>query len=81
MLPLTPRQAEVLAFIQQHIAQRGYAPSFRESCAYLGVSSKNGIAGHLKALRAKGHLASEPHKARALVPIKPKGLPFCGIVK
>jgi len=67
---LTDRQKEVLDFIQESIAARGYPPTLREIGERMGIRSTNGVNDHLKALEKKGYLAREDLKSRALRPLK-----------
>ncbi|MFO1499540.1 MAG: transcriptional repressor LexA [Verrucomicrobiota bacterium] len=63
---LTPRQKEVLEFVQTCL-QRGHsAPTLREIAAHFGFQSTRAAADHLEALKRKGMLESAPGKARAL---------------
>lgn len=64
--PLTARQNEVFDIIADFIDRRHFAPTVREIMDELGVSSPNGIVGHLDALEAKGWIGREPNMARAL---------------
>jgi len=60
----TARQTEVLGAIEAHRAALGYSPGVRDLCRLLGVSSTNSVAGHLKALAAKGLLDRTAKVAR-----------------
>ncbi|GBD05417.1 LexA repressor [bacterium HR20] len=42
--PLSPRQRQLLAFIERYIQERGFPPSYEEMRTALKVSSLNGIA-------------------------------------
>ncbi len=68
MQGLTQRQHQVLDFIRQSIAQRGYPPTLREIGAHMGIRSTNGVNDHLRALERKGYLTREDMKSRALRP-------------
>lgn len=76
MQGLTQRQHQVLDFIRQSIAQRGYPPTLREIGAHMGIRSTNGVNDHLRALERKGYLTREDMKSRALRPcgIEEEGL-------
>jgi repressor LexA len=63
---LTPRQHEVLRFIEQTRAREGRAPTLREISAHFQFSSPNAAQSHVRALTRKGVLVSEPGKARTL---------------
>lgn len=53
----TRRQKEVLDFITRYIDSHGYEPSYQMIARQIGVSSKAGIAKHIKALEEQGLLA------------------------
>lgn len=53
---LTPRQQEILQFIQSHLQQTGFPPTRAEICKALGFRSPNAAEEHLKALERKGAL-------------------------
>ena len=50
MLKLTPRQAEILAFIKRCLEDNGYPPTRAEIALELGFKSPNAAEEHLKAL-------------------------------
>jgi repressor LexA len=56
MQPRTKRQKEVLDFIKRYIERHGYEPSYQQIAWQLGVSSKAGIAKHVKSLEKQGLL-------------------------
>ena len=65
--PLTKKQKEVLDFIKEYTADRGFAPSYREIAQNLGVSSPSTIHQHVQALCEKGVLeAGDDGCARSL---------------
>lgn len=69
MKPPTARQLEVLRAIHRSIVERGYPPTYREIGELLGiraVSRTQAVADHLRALRRKGLLDSDPMRARGL---------------
>lgn len=82
---LTPKQREILDFIQQQAAQKGYPPSVREICQALGLKSTSTVHGHLARLARKGYIRRDPSKPRAievlrrdddtLRPAEPDGIP------
>lgn len=57
---LTPRQQQVLDIITASIRHTSVFPSLRAIARQLGVKSPSGVAGHLKALAAKGYLSRTP---------------------
>jgi repressor LexA len=66
MLKLTPRQAEILAFIKQCLEQNGYPPTRAEIAQQLGFKSPNAAEEHLKALARKGAIEMTPGASRGI---------------
>jgi repressor LexA len=64
--PLTPRQQQVLDFIDAEVRRRGYPPSVREIGEAVGLSSSSTVHAHLGALQDKGYLRRDPTKPRAI---------------
>jgi SOS-response transcriptional repressor LexA len=54
--PLTPRQREVIAWAYRYALRNATWPTYREAMAGLGISSPNGLAGHVATLQAKGYV-------------------------
>jgi len=63
---LTRRQHELLSFIDGHLKQRGFSPSFDEMKDALRLKSKAGIHRLVAALEERGFLARRHNRARAL---------------
>jgi len=78
--PLTPRQAEILEAIRDHIAEHGRPPSRPELARLLGIASTNGVFKHLAALERKGAIALTPGSARGIRIRGETGLPLVGRV-
>lgn len=53
-MELTARQQEIYDFILAYRRENGCSPSIPEIQRRFGIRSPNGVAGHLKALEAKG---------------------------
>jgi repressor LexA len=64
--PLTPRQQQVLDFVDAEVRRRGYPPSVREIGEAVGLSSSSTVHAHLGALQDKGYLRRDPSKPRAI---------------
>jgi repressor LexA len=60
---LTPKQQQLLDYLQQTIDRQGRSPSLRRAAADIGVSHA-AIAQGLKALEAKGHIKREGRYSR-----------------
>ncbi|MFO7306950.1 MAG: repressor LexA, partial [Gammaproteobacteria bacterium] len=54
MSDLTPRQRQILKFIQQCIAENGMPPTRAEIAQKFGFKSANAAEEHLRALQRKG---------------------------
>ncbi len=83
MFKLTPRQAEVLAFIRRCLEAQGYPPTRQEIAGTLGFRSANAAEEHLKALARKGAIqlvAGASRGIRLASPAAPAGLPVIGRV-
>ncbi len=77
---LTPRQAQVLDLIRQHIQDTGYPPTRADIAAELGFKSPNAAEEHLKALARKGAIEMIPGTSRGIRLPEDSGLPVVGRV-
>lgn len=66
MEKLTERQSQILEFIRETVAASGMPPTVAEITAAMGVSSTNGIRGHLQALERKGAIELVPNASRGI---------------
>lgn len=64
---LSERQSQVLEFIRDTVAARGYPPSVREIGEAVGLSSPSSVHAHLNSLVESGTLRRDPAKPRAIV--------------
>lgn len=81
MAILTPRQAEILQFIQDHIESTGYPPTRVEISRKLGFRSANAAEEHLRTLMRKGVIEILPGTSRGIRLLKEtRGLPVVGRV-
>ena len=72
---LTRKQHELLVFIDKHLKQTGFSPSFEEMKDALKLKSKSGIHRLISALEERGFLSRHHHRARALEVVKmPPGM-------
>jgi len=67
---LTRKQYELLVFIDKHLKQTGFSPSFEEMKEALTLKSKSGIHRLITALEERGYLGRRHHRARALEVLK-----------
>ncbi len=63
---LTRKQYELLVYIDSHLKQTGFSPSFEEMKEALNLRSKSGIHRLISALEERGYIARRHHRARAL---------------
>ena len=63
---LTPRQQQILEFIDAQISGRGYPPSVREICDAVGLTSPSTVHSHLSTLQDRGFIRRDPSKPRAI---------------
>lgn len=63
---LTARQRQVLVFISEYLAEKGYPPSVREIGEAVGLTSSSTVHLHLSTLQKKGYLRRDPTKPRAI---------------
>ncbi len=64
---LSERQQQVLDYIRQTVADRGYPPSVREIGEAIGLSSPSTVHSHLSALVEAGAIKRDPTKPRAIM--------------
>ena len=75
---LTPRQAEVLAFIKSYLDETGYPPTRADIARQLGFKSANASEEHLKALARKGAIEMIPGTSRGIKLPESNGIPIVG---
>ena len=63
---LTRKQYELLMYVDRHLKQTGFSPSFEEMKDALNLKSKSGIHRLISALEERGFLGRRRHRARAL---------------
>lgn len=78
---LTPRQAEVLQLIQDHIKETGFPPTRMDICEQLGFRSPNAAEEHLRTLERKGYIEILSGTSRGIkLTEETTGLPVVGRV-
>ncbi len=63
---LNKRERAILKYIQKEISVKGYAPSVREICKAVNLSSTATVQGYLNKLEEKGFIKKENQKGRTL---------------
>ena len=63
---ISPRQREILGFIESQIVDRGYPPSVREIGEAVGLTSPSTVHTHLNTLERLGFIRRDPTKPRAI---------------
>jgi repressor LexA len=63
---LSPKQLEVLAFIQRFTQEHAFPPTRGEIAAGLGLRNRQGVDQHLRALAAKGAIELIPGISRGI---------------
>lgn len=63
---ITKKQKAVLDFIEKTIDEAGIAPTVRDICEGLGLSSPSTVHVHLKTLEDKGLIHRDPLKSRCI---------------
>lgn len=63
---LTDRQAQILAYLYQHLQENAYIPSYREIAEEFGINSTKAVSDHLQALERRGYIKREKRKSRAI---------------
>ena len=66
MEKLTSQQEKMLDKIKQYMVKRGYAPTVRELCQEMNLSSTATVQVHLNNLEKKGYLKKEDGKNRTI---------------
>ncbi len=81
MHELTEKQQQILSFIQNHLAQKGGIPTYREIQEAFAIKSPNGARKHVLALMRKGYLKALHNSVghiRALSVDSKRGIPLLG---
>jgi repressor LexA len=63
---LSPRQREIIEFVNQHVDQYGYPPTVREIGQAVGLTSPSTVHAHLARLEGAGLIRRDKTKPRAL---------------
>lgn len=70
MKGLTPKQYEILHYIQSFIEKHHFSPSYREIMQHFALTSPGSVYKHIHALIKKGALTTDKNSYRSLMPIQ-----------
>lgn len=70
VMTLYPREKQVLEFISQYVSRYGFAPTLKEICEALGLSSVATVHEHIDHLRQKGFVKKLDGAVRGLEIVK-----------
>jgi len=65
-MSLTPKQKQIVDFIEKFIKENDYSPSYREIAEHFGFSSVATVAEHIENLKLKGYLSGSEGTYRSL---------------
>lgn len=70
--PLSPKEKNVLEFLEDYIRENGLSPTYQEICQHFGFASYNSVQRYLKQLEAKGYIQLPwANQKRAITLLKP----------
>lgn len=70
MKGITPKQQQILHFIESFIEKNHYSPSYRELMEHFQFSSTGTVFKYVQTLKKKGMLISDKQVSRSILPIK-----------
>jgi len=68
---ITDRQARMKTFIEEYVAEHGFAPTYREIMKNVGIPSLSVVRYNLERLQREGLLERSPRVARGIRPKNP----------
>ena len=75
MKPLSERQQEVLAYVQQFIHSQGFPPTVRDIQLHFGLASPAGVHKHLRLLKERGYIERNQNQSRSIRIVTGEGDP------
>ncbi len=63
---ISAKQTEILEFIKSEILEKGFPPSIREICDYVGLKSTSSVHAHLETLEQRGYIKRNLSKSRSI---------------
>ncbi|MDD4688561.1 MAG: transcriptional repressor LexA [Eubacteriales bacterium] len=64
------REKQIYDYIVEYVNNNGFAPSMREICKGLSISSTSTVQGYIKRLSEKGLISRMEQKKRAIMPVE-----------
>lgn len=74
------KRAEIMEFLQNFVAEKGYSPSVREIMHGVGLNSTASVHYHLSELKRTGAISMDESKNRTISLPNAKGVPIIGVV-
>ena len=63
---MTPRQLQLLVFVQNYVAQHGYSPTCREIAAGIGIRAASHVHYIVRAIEERGLCRHLPGRSRSI---------------
>lgn len=63
---MSEKQKEILEIIKTFIKENGYSPTIREICKIANIKSTSSVHGHIKRLKAEGHITTGVDMPRSI---------------
>ena len=73
-MALTKKQSQIFDYVNEHLVDRGYAPTMEEIGEAFGISAVTAYE-HVKALEVKGVIRTEKNRARSIEVIRESAWP------
>lgn len=64
---MTPRQLQLMVFVQRYVAEHGYSPTCREIAAGIGIRAASHVHYLILALEERGLVRHLPGRSRSIV--------------
>jgi repressor LexA len=70
--PLSPKEKNVLEFLELYMRENGVSPTYQEICQHFGFASYNSVQRYLKQLESKGYIKLPwANQKRAITLLRP----------
>jgi repressor LexA len=77
---LSPRQREILEFVNTHVDEQGYPPTVREIGQAVGLTSPSTVHAHLARLESSALEVIEGGRSRERAPLAPAAVPHTNVL-